>query len=166
MSGRKDLPTNASLAFSVLAAFGAVMGKQWLNSYKAARGHGSLEERGMQRQRKLDGLECWHLQAVLGTFLVLIQISLLLFGLSLSANMWFQQTTISSVIICTIAFGIFFYGFTILVSVSRPDSPFQTPGSLLVEVIFRPLRSTSCRDLFIKSSAIRWILEMLSEPLL
>jgi hypothetical protein len=47
----------ASLSFSVLAAFRAVMGKQWLNSYKAARGQGSLEERGLQRQRKLDGLE-------------------------------------------------------------------------------------------------------------
>jgi hypothetical protein len=62
-------PAYASLAFSVLAAFGAVMGKQWLNSYKAARGRWSLEERGMHRQRKLDGLEHWHLQTVLGGIL-------------------------------------------------------------------------------------------------
>src|SRR5882757_464924 len=66
----------ASLAFSVLAAFGAVMGKQWLNSYKAARGRGSLEQRGMQRQRKVDGLEYWRLQTVLEAFLILLQISL------------------------------------------------------------------------------------------
>ncbi|KAG1764465.1 hypothetical protein EDD22DRAFT_845907 [Suillus occidentalis] len=32
-------------------------GKQWLNSYKAARGRGSLEERCIRRQMKLDGLE-------------------------------------------------------------------------------------------------------------
>jgi hypothetical protein len=89
----------ASLSLSLLAAFGAVMGKQWLNSYKAARGRGSLQERGMQRQRKLDGLERWRLRTVLGSFLVLLQISLLLFGLSLSANMWTQQRTISSHII-------------------------------------------------------------------
>src|ERR1700709_2030928 len=57
----------ASLVFSVLAAFGAVMGKQWLNSYKAARERGSLEERGMKRQWKLDTLESWHLKAVLKT---------------------------------------------------------------------------------------------------
>src|ERR1700709_534033 len=69
----------ASLAFSVLAAFGAVMGKQWLSHFKAARGSGSLKEFGLQRQRKLDGLEEWYLQTVLGTFFVLLQISLVLF---------------------------------------------------------------------------------------
>jgi hypothetical protein len=129
----------ASLAFSVLAAFGAVMGKQWLNSFKGSRGRGSLEERGLQRQKRLDGLEYWHLQTVLGAFLVLLQISLLLFGLSLSANMWTQQPTISSVIISTTALGILFYVATILISVLHPDSPFQTAGSTLVGAISRKI---------------------------
>jgi hypothetical protein len=62
----------ASLGFSVLAAFGAVMGKQWLNFYKTGRGRGALEQCGMQRQRKLDGLEYWQLQAVLKAFFVLL----------------------------------------------------------------------------------------------
>jgi hypothetical protein len=157
----------ASLAFSVLAAFGAVMGKQWLNSYKAARGRGSLEERGLQRQRKLDGLEYWHLQTVLGTFLVLLQISLLLFGLSLSANMWTQQSTISSIIISTTALGILFYVATILISVLHPDSPFQTAGSTLVGAIcekFHLVRSTFAPDLFRTSSAIRWMIETSTNP--
>ncbi|KAG0699431.1 hypothetical protein DFH29DRAFT_936974 [Suillus ampliporus] len=131
----------ASLAFSVLAAFGAVMGKQWLNSYKAARGRGSLEERGMRRQMKLDGLEDFRLQAVLQGFLVLLQVSLLFFSLSLCANMWTQQTTISSVLICTTSFGILFYAGTVCMSAWRPDSPFQSPGS----VIF-PVTSTLAPD--------------------
>ncbi|KAJ8589257.1 hypothetical protein M405DRAFT_862296 [Rhizopogon salebrosus TDB-379] len=101
--------TYASLSFSVLAAFGAVMGKQWLSSFKASRRRGSLEERSFQRQKRLDGLEYWHLQTVLRAFLVLLQISFLLFGLSLSANMWTQQRTISSVIISATALGILFY---------------------------------------------------------
>ena len=113
----------ASLSLSLLAAFGAVLGKQWLNSYKAARGRGSLQERGLQRQRKLDGLERWRLQTVLRSFLVFLQIAFLLFGLSLSANMWIQQRTISSVIICATALGILFYVATILVSVIHPDCP-------------------------------------------
>ncbi|KAG2360149.1 hypothetical protein BDR07DRAFT_1174580, partial [Suillus spraguei] len=117
----------ASLAFSVLAAFGAVLGKQWLNSYKSVRGRGSLEERGIERQMKLDGVKYFRLQTILQAFLMLLQMSLLLFGLSLSANIWAKQTTISSIIICTTAFGILFYVGTILVSVLRPDSPFQTP---------------------------------------
>ncbi|KAJ8584829.1 hypothetical protein M405DRAFT_437733 [Rhizopogon salebrosus TDB-379] len=115
------------------------MGKQWLNSFKASRGRGSLEERGLQRQKRLDGLEYWHLQTVLGTFLVLLQISLLLFGLSLSANMWTQQRTISSVIISATALGILFYVATILISVLHPDSPFQTAGSVIVGAISRKI---------------------------
>ncbi|KAG2357894.1 hypothetical protein BDR07DRAFT_317545 [Suillus spraguei] len=156
----------ASLSFSVLAAFGAVMGKQWLNSYKSVRGR-ALEERGIERQMKLDGVKYFRLQAVLQAFLMLLQMSLLLFGLSLSANMWAKQTTISSIIICTTAFGILFYMGTILVSVIRPDSPFQTPVSELIATICRkclPDKSTSTRRIFAKSSAIRWILETSTNP--
>ncbi|KAG2076156.1 hypothetical protein BDR04DRAFT_1090038, partial [Suillus decipiens] len=157
----------ASLAFSVLAAFGAVMGKQWLNSDKSVRGRGSLEERGIERQMKLDGVKYFRLQTVLQVFLMLLQMSLLLFGLSLSANMWAKQTTISSVIICTTSFGILFYVGTILVSVLRPDSPFQTPISELVAAIcqrFLPKKSIEIRRKFAKSSAIRWILETSTDP--
>jgi hypothetical protein len=167
----------ASLSFSVLAAFGAVMGKQWLNSFKASRGRGSLEERGLQRQKRLDGLEYWHLQTVLRAFLVLLQISLLLFGLSLSANMWTQQRTISSVIITATALGILFYVGTIVISVLHPDSPFQTAGSALVGALSRkvfeaipnalhngPSESTSTPNIFRKSSPIRWIIETSTNP--
>ena len=124
-----------SLAFSLLAAFGAVLGKQWLNSYKAARVRGSLEERGEERQKKFNGMEYWRLRTVLKSFLILLQISLLLFGLSLSANMWIQQKTISIIVMCTTAFGILFYATTILVSVFCPDSPFQTAETALIVVI-------------------------------
>ncbi|OAX40408.1 hypothetical protein K503DRAFT_620216 [Rhizopogon vinicolor AM-OR11-026] len=156
-----------SLAFSVLAAFGAVMGKQWLHSYKAARGRGSLEQRGLQGQRKLDGLDHWHLQAVLGTFLVLLQISLFLFGLSLSANVWMQKPTISSVIICTTAFGVLFYGITVFISLLRPDSPFKSPGSHLLQAIcdqILPVKPTSIDNTFGRSSVICWILETSTNP--
>ncbi|KAG1850987.1 hypothetical protein C8R48DRAFT_836547 [Suillus tomentosus] len=158
----------ASLSFSVLAAFGAVMGKQWLNAYKAARGRGSLEERCIQRQRKMDGMEYFQLQTVLQGFLVVLQISLLLFGLSLSANMWTQQTTISSVVICSTAFGILFYASALLVTILRPDSPFRTPGAELMGAICRKLlrgRLTFTPDsASIKLSAIRWILETSTHP--
>ncbi|KAG2052875.1 hypothetical protein BDR06DRAFT_972772 [Suillus hirtellus] len=99
----------ASLAFGILAAFGAILGKQWLHPYKAAQGQETLEERGMERQMKLDRVLYFHLQAVLQAFLVLLYILLLLFGLSLSTHMWAQQNMISSVIICTTASHILFY---------------------------------------------------------
>ncbi|KAG2159464.1 uncharacterized protein EDB93DRAFT_1074956 [Suillus bovinus] len=57
LSSSTDLDANACLAFSVLAAFGAVLGKQWLNSYKTARGRVTLEERGIERQTKSSALQ-------------------------------------------------------------------------------------------------------------
>ncbi|KAG2130553.1 hypothetical protein BD769DRAFT_1573959, partial [Suillus cothurnatus] len=55
----------ASLSMSLLAAFGAVLGKQWLGYYKSNRyGRGSQEERGKRRQEKFDGLVTWYFDAV------------------------------------------------------------------------------------------------------
>ncbi|KAG1778872.1 hypothetical protein EV702DRAFT_142283 [Suillus placidus] len=131
------------------------------------QGRGTLEERGKERQMKLDGVEYFRLQTVLQSFLVLLQISLLLFGLSLSANMWARQTTIASVIISTTAFGLLFYACTILVSALRLDSPFQTPGSELFVAICKkilPKKFVFTPNMFVKSSAIRWILETSTNP--
>jgi hypothetical protein len=77
----------ASLSFSLLAAFGAVLGKQWLGYYKSQRyGRGPQEERVKRRQENFDGIVTWYFDAVVQSFPVLLQISLLLFGVTLSAN--------------------------------------------------------------------------------
>ncbi|OJA08600.1 hypothetical protein AZE42_07131 [Rhizopogon vesiculosus] len=77
--------------------------------------------------------------------------------------MFTQQRTISSVVICSTALGILSYLSTILISVSYPDSPFQTARSTLVGTIcktFLRVRSNLTPDvMFGRSSAIRWILE-------
>jgi hypothetical protein len=63
----------ASLSMSLLAAFGAVLGKQWLGYYKSSRyGSGSQEERGKHRQEKFDGLVIWYFDAVVQLFPVLL----------------------------------------------------------------------------------------------
>ncbi|OJA12112.1 hypothetical protein AZE42_06628 [Rhizopogon vesiculosus] len=67
----------------------------------------------------------------------------------------------------TTAFGILFYVSTVLVSVLRPDSPFRTPGASLVESVYNkfcPPRSTLHPNSFVKSSAIRWVLETSTNP--
>lgn len=125
----------ASLAFSALAASGTVLCKQWLDSYKSVRGHGSLEQRGIERQLKLDGVEYFRLRTILQIFLMLLQISLLLFSLSLSATMWGQQFTVSFVIIATTVSGILFYVGTTVPSMLNPNCPFRTLGSDLFVAI-------------------------------
>ncbi|KAG2146358.1 hypothetical protein DEU56DRAFT_853453, partial [Suillus clintonianus] len=127
---------HASLSMSLLAAFGAVLGKQWLGYYKSNRyGRGSQEERGSRRQDKFDGLMAWYFIAVVQSFPVLLQISLLLFGIALSANLWTQQSSIAWVIIATTAFGFLFYSLTVMACLISPSCPFQTPISTILRLL-------------------------------
>ncbi|KAH7921772.1 hypothetical protein BV22DRAFT_1095901 [Leucogyrophana mollusca] len=132
----------ASLSASLLAALGAVLGKQWLGHYRR-RGTGTVDERAMRRQQKLNSFIAWHFHAVLEVLPVLLQISLLLFGVALSAFVWTEQTTVGAVVIGTMALGILFYISITVASLISPDCPFQTPPSTIIamirEAFWRPL---------------------------
>jgi hypothetical protein len=126
----------ASLSTSLLAAFGAVLGKQWLGYYKSHRySRGSQEERAKRRQEKFDGIVTWYFDAVVQSFPILLQISLLLFGIALSANMWYQQYTVAWVIIATTIFGFLFYSLTVMAALVSPACPFQTPISTILRML-------------------------------
>jgi hypothetical protein len=126
----------ASLSMSLLAAFGAVLGKQWLGYYKSNRyGRGSQEERGKRRQEKFDGLVTWYFDAVVQSFPVLLQISLLLFGIALGAKIWSEQASIAWVIIATTVFGFLFYSLTVMACLISPACPFQTPVSTILRML-------------------------------
>ena len=123
----------ASLSASLLAAAGAVLGKQWLGHFKTSRfGRGSLEERCTRRQRKLDGLETWRFGTVISFLPILLQMSLLFFWIALSANIWTLHQTIAKVMIGTSAIGAIFYSFTVLASLRYADCPFETPLSTIL----------------------------------
>ncbi|KAG1844641.1 hypothetical protein DFJ58DRAFT_664706 [Suillus subalutaceus] len=111
----------ASLSFGLLAAFGAMLCKQWLGYYKSHRySRGSEDERGKRRQEKLDGIITWHFHGVVQSFPILLQISLLLFGIALGANMWYEQYTIAWVIIAATVFGFLFYSLTVMAALVSP----------------------------------------------
>ena len=67
----------ASLLISLLAAFVAMLGKQWLNRYLRHAG-GSTIERCGDRQRKCDGLKKWPFHLFVESLPVLLQVALLL----------------------------------------------------------------------------------------
>ncbi|KAJ7353708.1 hypothetical protein DFH08DRAFT_956749 [Mycena albidolilacea] len=67
-----------SLFTTLLAALLAVLGKQWVMYYQAAGSRGTIEQRGLERQRKLDGLRKWKFDTVLQAFPLLLQLALLL----------------------------------------------------------------------------------------
>ncbi|KAJ7806581.1 hypothetical protein B0H14DRAFT_3882310 [Mycena olivaceomarginata] len=54
----------------------------------AAGSRGTLEERGRDHQRKLDGLHNWKSETLLQTFPLLLQLALLLFSIAISVYLW------------------------------------------------------------------------------
>jgi len=169
-----------ALSFSLLAAFGAVLGKQWLSHYKCSNAYGSLEERGKLRQQKLDELEAWRFHAVLELFPVLLQISLLLFGLALSAFVWSQQGLLAVAVIVPTAFGFFLYAFAVATSLIYPQSPFQTPISTLIRLLWRrfgvkiwyrnstdersPPDTGEVEERLSDTASMKWIIENSTDP--
>jgi len=67
------------------------------------------------RQQRMNGLQTWYFSAVLEALPLLIQVSLLLFGIALGASIWTQQPTIATPVVLTMAFGALFCG-TIVIS--------------------------------------------------
>ena len=131
-----------SLSSSLLAAFGAMLAKQWLGHFKTSRfGRGALHERCQRRQQKLDGLETWHFSTILATLPIFLQLSLFFFGVALAANIWMLQHTVASVIMATTAFGVIFTLFTVVSSLRSPDCPFQTPVSTMSHHILQGIAS-------------------------
>ncbi|KAJ7917912.1 hypothetical protein B0H13DRAFT_2439970, partial [Mycena leptocephala] len=100
-----------SLFTTLLAALLAVLGKQWIMYYQAAGSRGTIEERGLERQRKLDGLRKWKFDAVLQMFPVLLQLALLLFSLAISVYLWPIHRSIAAIVIALTMFGFASYLF-------------------------------------------------------
>ncbi|KAJ7484188.1 hypothetical protein FB451DRAFT_1028578, partial [Mycena latifolia] len=100
-----------SLSCTLLAALLAVLGKQWLMYYSAAGERGTIEARGLERQRKFDGLRRWEFDAVLQMFPLLLQVSLLLFAAALSIYLWTVHRSLAIIVLILTSFGSLAYVF-------------------------------------------------------
>ena len=139
----------ASLLISLLAAFVAMLGKQWLNRYLRNTG-GSVMERCGDRQRKCEGLEKWPLHLFVESLPVMLQVSLLLLACGLCRQMWSINTSVAYVLITLTAFGILFYLGIVVAGTSSYECPFQTPVSAALRDMWK--RTRSQRFIFISYS--------------
>ncbi|KAJ7327638.1 hypothetical protein DFH08DRAFT_940873 [Mycena albidolilacea] len=144
-----------SLFSTLLASLLAVLGKQWLMFYSAAGEKGSIEARGLERQRKLDGLLKWKFEAVIQMFPLLLQFALLLFWAALSIYLWTIHPSVASIVVLLTVCGFLAYCILLGSAVVHKDSPFQTP---LVFILVR-LIST---DFWEKSQAM---VKQITQPL-
>ena len=131
----------ASLSSALLAAFLAMLGKQWLNLHV----EGSFIDRNRHRELRMRGMIAWKFKFVMECLPLIMQGSLLLLGYGLARYFWNLSRTISSVIIGFTAFGFIFYVFIILAATFSKACPFQTPVSIVLRLIAR-----RCRDFAVK----------------
>jgi len=131
---------------SLLAAFVAMLGKQWLNRYLRHTG-GSMVERCGDRQRKFDGLEKWPFRLFIESLPIMLQIALLLLTCGLSRHMWSVNTSVARVVISFTVLGILFYIGIVVAGTSSYECPFQTPASIAL----RHLRDSGATRRFLTS---------------
>ena len=127
----------SSLASSLLAAFIAMLGKQWLNRYGQTETRGSAMDRSRDRQRKIDGMTNWHFALVMECLPLMLQAALLLLGYALSQYLFSIDKTVASVAIGFTSFGLLFYFLIVAAATFSYDCPFQTPPTLIFHFLVR-----------------------------
>jgi hypothetical protein len=124
-----------SLAASLLAAFGAMLGKQWLNRYSRVDNHGSLMDRCRHRQQKYEGMMKWHFDWLMESLPLMLQAALLLLGIALSLYLWTIFTRVGAIMVFCTSLGVLFYVTIIVCGTLWYNCPFQTPTSILVHAL-------------------------------
>ena len=126
----------ASLLMSLLAAFVAMLGKQWLNRYLGRKG-GSMIDRCGERQRKFDGLQRWRFYFIIESLPVMLQIALLLLACGLCRYLFTINTPVACTLIALTGLGVLFYLVVVIAGASSRDCPFQTPASIRLRRLWK-----------------------------
>ncbi|KAJ6560795.1 hypothetical protein DFH09DRAFT_508684, partial [Mycena vulgaris] len=126
-----------SLMSTLLAALLAVLGKQWLLHYDSVGKKGTIEERGLERQRKFTGLKNWKFDLVMQVFPLLLQLGLLLFAAALSIYLWSINHVIADLVLGLTSAGLVLYTLMVISAVASPDSPFQTSLTFLLNSLIK-----------------------------
>ena len=127
----------SSLAASLLAAFIAMLGKQWLTRFAQVDITGSISDRSRNRVRKLDGMVTWHFDLVMECLPLMLQLALFLLGYALSNYLFFVNKVVAGVLIGFTAFGLLFYSLIVFAATLSYTCPFQTPLSLVIRFMIR-----------------------------
>ncbi|KAJ7468287.1 hypothetical protein B0H11DRAFT_2046138 [Mycena galericulata] len=145
-----------SLFSTLLAALLSVLAKQWLVHYDSVGERGTIEERGLERQRKFDGMRRWKFDFVMQTFPLLLQSALLLSAAALSIYLWTVHYAIAAIVMALTSLGFVLYTTMVVSALVSPDSPFQTSLTALLASF---IRVTGLPKLVHRlSGATRWLL--------
>ena len=127
-----------SLIISLLAAFIAMLGKQWLNQYLRNSG-GSMIECCGDCQRKCDGLEKWPLHFSVESLPVVLRVALLLLACGLCRHMCSINSSVAFTLISLTGLEVAFYD-AVITGMSSYACPFQTPASTALRGLWKGVR--------------------------
>ncbi|KAG8918700.1 hypothetical protein FRC01_001699 [Tulasnella sp. 417] len=119
----------ASLSCSLLAAIGAMMAKEWLQSFDRTGQTGPLEEQARFRQRKFNGVQQWHLEAVIKFLPNLILLSVVFFFVGVCLFLFPINTAVASIVIAFSGIGAVFSGIVIVAGAVSLTCPYQSAAS-------------------------------------
>ena len=125
----------SSLAASLLSAFVAMLGKQWLNRYDQVEMRRSVVDRSRHRQGKMDGMVTWHFDLVMECLPLMLQAALLLLGYALSEYLFSFNKTVAGVLIGFTTSGLLFYILIVSAATLSYNCPFQTPLSRILRFL-------------------------------
>jgi len=125
----------ASLSITLFVAFVAVLGKQWILYYTRVTTWGNIVDRGKERQVKLVGLQKWGLHFIMNSLPVMLQFSLLLFGVALATYLWDLNISVAGAALAITSVGLAFYACIAVVAATYSDCPFQTPFSVSISKV-------------------------------
>ena len=126
----------SSLSASLLAAFVAMLGKQWLNRYASVE-RGSVIDSGRQRKRKMDGMDTWRFGLVMECLPLMLQAALLLLGYALSNYLFSIDRVVANVVIGFTVSGLLFYFLVVSAATLSYNCPFQTPLPIILRFLIR-----------------------------
>ncbi|KAJ7644849.1 hypothetical protein FB45DRAFT_300235, partial [Roridomyces roridus] len=113
-----------SLGATLLAALLAVLGKQWLMYYSSAgESRGTIAERGLERQRKLEGLRRWNFNTIMRLFPLMLQFALLIFAVGISVYLWTVHHVLAIIAMMLTATGFVSYSAFLVSAMAFTDSP-------------------------------------------
>ena len=122
-----------SLALVLIDAFLAMLVKGWLQEFdRGWRANTVAHLRAKERERRLQELERWKLDEIVALLPILIQWSLLLFCVGLIVLIFPLHLPSAILFTLNFVFGVSFYGFTTIVSISNSHAPFSSPVSRLL----------------------------------
>ena len=149
----------ASLMISLLAAFVAMLGKQWLNRYLRNSG-GSMIERCGDRQRKFNEFEKWPLHFFVESLPVMLQAALLLLACGLCRHMWTINASVAYTLISLTGVGVGFYVAIVIAGMSSSPCPFQTLAYVALRFLWKKAQDGIVSLTVHHTRVLSWICRM------